>query len=67
MTARPNAFSGQFDVASRARRSRMLAETIERQQTRIEARAWPPVSCVREGHRPVETKPPKENAYGQRF
>jgi hypothetical protein len=32
------AFSGQFNVAERARMSRMVAEAVERQQARIESR-----------------------------
>ena len=59
MTARPNAFSGQFHVATRARRSRMVAEAIERQQARIEKHQrvglWEP-------RRSLEAKPSKENA-----
>jgi hypothetical protein len=64
MTARPNAFSGQFDVASRARRSRMVAESVELQSSRIESKYF---RDLRESHRPVDAKPPKENAYEQRF
>jgi hypothetical protein len=65
MTARPNAFSGQFDVASRARRSRAVAESVERQSSRIEAKVRPPVSCLREGRRQNPTASPEASGRDQ--
>jgi hypothetical protein len=56
VTARPNAFCGRFDVVSRARRSRALAEAIERQQTRLEVKVRPPALYMREA-RQYEAKP----------
>jgi hypothetical protein len=57
MTARPNSFCGQFDVARRVRRSRMLAEAIDRQQAKIESKFDRFRVDLREGYR-CEAKPP---------
>jgi hypothetical protein len=56
MASRPNAFCGQFDVASRARRSRTLAESVERQQAKIESKFDRFRIDLHEGHR-CEAKP----------
>ena len=44
MTARPNTFGRHFDLVERARMSRAVAESVERQQARIEIKVRP-VSC----------------------
>jgi hypothetical protein len=59
------AFSGQFDVASRARRSRTVAEAIERQQARVEPRFDRFRIDLREGRRQspiasLEAKPRRD-------
>ena len=60
MTARPNAFCGQFDVASRARRSRAMAEAVERQQAKIESKFDRFRVDLREGRR-CEARPSTES------
>jgi len=60
------AFSNCFNIRERARVSRMVAEAVERQQARVEPRFDRFRADLREGRR-CEARPPKENAYGQRF
>jgi len=56
-------FSSQYNIIERFRVSRMMAEAIERQSYRAESKHF---RELRESRR-FEAKPPKENAYEQRF
>ena len=56
MTARPNTFGRHFDLVERARMSRAVAESVERQQARIKSRFDRFRVDLREGRR-CEAKP----------
>jgi hypothetical protein len=59
MSARANAFCGQFNIAERFRAARSLASLIERQQAKIESRFDRFRIDLHEGRR-CEAKQPQE-------